>query len=135
MRHVSVRIISSVLAVGALTAGCGDNAAPGDSGRGVVGVVLLGPQCPVEIEGQPCPDAPAARVKVLIAKQLPGDLYGAGDPVAETTTDAKGRFRVVVPPGAYVVTAEAGMSCEFMDAVVTAGAFTDVEVPCDTGIR
>ena len=72
---------------------------------------------------------------MLIAEQLPGELYGAGEPVAETTTDAEGRFRVAVPPGAYVVTAEAGMSCEFIDAVVTAGEVTVVDVPCDTGIR
>ena len=125
----------TVLAVGALTSGCGDDTAPAESGSGVAGVVRLGPQCPVEVEGRPCPDVPPVGVKVLIAEQLPGELYGAGDPVAETTTDAKGRFRVAVPPGAYVVTAEAGMSCEFMDAVVTAGAVTDIDVPCDTGIR
>ena len=98
-------------------------------------MVRLGPQCPVEVERQPCPEAPPAGVKVLIAEQLPGELYGAGDPIAEATTDAKGRFRVAVPPGAYVVTAEAGLSCDFMDAVVTAGAFTEIDVPCDTGIR
>lgn len=124
-----------MLAVGALTSGCGEDSAPAESGSGVAGVVRLGPQCPVEVEGRPCPDVPPVGVKVLIAEQLPGELYGAGDPVAETTTDAKGRFRVAVPPGAYVVTAEAGMSCEFMDAVVTAGAVTDIDVPCDTGIR
>lgn len=125
----------AVLAVGALTSGCGEQTAPAESGSGVAGVVRLGPQCPVEVEGRPCRDGSPVGVKVLIAEQLPGDLYGAGDPVAETTTDIKGRFRVALRPGDYVVTAEAGMSCEFMDAVVTAGAFTDVDVPCDTGIR
>jgi hypothetical protein len=139
-RHTGVRATGllrggTVLVIGALTFGCAEETAPAESGSGVAGVVRLGPQCPVEVEGQLCPDVLPVGVKVLIAEQPPGELYGAGDPVAETTTDAEGRFRVAVPPGAYVVTAEAGMSCEFMDAVVSAGAFTDIDVPCDTGIR
>jgi hypothetical protein len=135
MRATWLLVGGSVLAAAALTSGCGGETDPAENGSGIAGVVRLGPQCPVEVEGQPCPDLPAARVKVLIAEQQPGELYGAGDPVAETTTDAKGRFRVALEPGAYVVTAEAGMSCEHMDAVVTAGAFTNIDVPCDTGIR
>lgn len=135
MRATDLLLVGAVLAVGALTSGCGEETAPAESGSGVAGVVRLGPQCPVEVEGQLCPDVPPVGIKVLISEQLPGELYGAGDLVAETTTDAKGRFRVAVPPGAYVVTAEAGMSCEYMDAVVTAGAFADIDVPCDTGIR
>lgn len=135
MRATGLLLGGTVLAVWALTLGCGEEEAPAESGSGVVGAVRLGPQCPVEVEGEPCPDVMAVGVKVLIAEQLPGELYGAGDPVAETTTDTKGRFRVAVPPGSCVVTAEAAMSCEFMDVVVTAGAFTDIDVPCDTGIR
>jgi len=125
----------TVLAVGALITGCREETAPVVSGSGVAGVVRLGPRCPVEVRGRPCPDVPPVGVEVLIAQQLPGERYGAGDPVAQTATDGKGRFRVAVPPGAYVVTAEAGMSCEFMDVVVTAGAFTNIDVSCDTGIR
>lgn len=125
----------TVLVVGALAGGCGEHGAPSEPSTGVTGVVRLGPQCPVEIEGRPCPDVPPAGARVLVSEQAPGEPYGAGDPVAETTTDAAGRFRVAVPPGAYVVTAGAGMSCELVDVVVTAAAFTDVDVPCDTGIR
>jgi len=128
-------LAGTVLAAGVLFSGCGKEALPEESGSGIAGAVVLGPQCPVEVEGQECPDVPAAGVRVLVAKQLPGELYGPGDPVAETTTGANGRFRVTVPPGVYVVTAQAGMSCEYMDVVVTAGAFADVDVPCDTGIR
>ena len=135
MRVTGFLLGGTLLAIGALISGCGEQISPAESGSGIAGVVRLGPQCPVEVEGQPCPDIPAPGVRVLIAQQLPGELYGAGDRAAETTTDTKGRFRVAVPPGAYVVTAEAGMSCEFMDAVVAAGAFTVINVPCDTGIR
>jgi hypothetical protein len=35
----------------------------------------------------------------------------------------------------YVVTADAGMSCELMDARVVAGAYSKVDISCDTGIR
>jgi hypothetical protein len=67
--------------------------------------------------------------------RLPGDSYAAGDVVARATTDDGGRYGIVVTPGDYVVTADAGMSCEFMDASVTGGAFATVDIPCDAGIR
>ena len=70
-----------------------------------------------------------------MAKQVPGDSYALGEVVARTTTDADGSYRVAVAPGEYVVTADAGMSCELMDARVAAGNYTTVEIPCDTGIR
>ena len=127
-----MRAVALLLALGLV--GCGDEqSAATDSG--VEGVVQLGPQCPVEVEGQPCDDKPAAAVEVTVSKQVPGEMYGGGEPVAHTTTDALGRFRVAVKPGAYVVTAEAGMFCEFMDTRVVAGEYVTVDVPCDTGIR
>lgn len=119
-----------------LSAGCGEqgtSAAGPDSG--VTGVVHLGPQCPVETVDQPCDDMPAAGVTVTVSKQLPGEAYAAGETVARGTTDAQGGFRIAVAPGEYVVTADAGMSCELMDARVTEGSYVEVDVPCDTGIR
>lgn len=119
-----------------LLAACGTQE-PGttDDRSGVAGWVHLGPQCPVETQDEPCPEEPAAGVRVTVAEQLPGEAYAAGKVVAQTLTDVNGAFRVAVAPGSYVVTAEAGMSCELMDAEVTAGAYTRVDVPCDTGIR
>lgn len=119
----------------ALTA-CGQEPSESEESRsGVTGTVHLGPQCPVETVEEPCPDAPAADVTVVVAERLPGEAYVAGETVATGTTDAEGAFRIDVPPGEYVVTAEAGMSCELMDAVVTDGEHVTVDVPCDTGIR
>ena len=117
-------------------AGCGDQG-PGTTRdqSGVAGRVQLGPQCPVETEGEPCEDEPAAGSRVTVAKQLPGDSYAGGKVVARTTTDADGSYRVAVAPGNYVVTADAGMSCELMDVRVEAGAYSKVDIPCDTGIR
>jgi len=128
--------VVALVLVGSVLAGCGGQD-PGTTpaGSGVAGRVHLGPQCPVETEGEPCPDEPAVGSKVTVARQLPGEAYGAGEVVARTTTAADGSFRVAVAPGEYVVTADAGLSCELMDARVTAGAYVQVDIPCDTGIR
>ena len=117
--------------------GCGAQD-PGTKTRdqsGVAGRVQLGPQCPVETEGDPCQDKPATGARVTVATQLAGNADADGDVVARTTTDAGGNYRVGVPPGTYVVTARAGMSCELMDLRVTSGAYSKVDIPCDTGIR
>lgn len=102
---------------------------------GVAGRVHLGPQCPVENEGLPCQDKPAAGAKVTVAAQVPGNPDAGGEVVARTTTGADGNYRVAVPPGMYVVTAQAGMSCDLIDTRVTPGAYSRVDIPCDTGIR
>ncbi len=102
---------------------------------GVAGSVHLGPQCPVETEGDPCEDKPAAGSEITVATPLHGDPDAGGGVVARTTTDADGNYRVAVPPGMYVVKAEAGMSCELMNVRVTSGAYSNVDIPCDTGIR
>ena len=101
----------------------------------IIGSVLLGPQCPVEVAEEPCDDKPAAGVTVILSEPLPGEAYAAGPEVARTTTDAAGHFLVEVAAGDYVVTAEAGMYCELMDVRVVAGGDARAQVPCDTGIR
>jgi hypothetical protein len=129
-------LLPVAVAVSAL-AGCGDETStepPADE-SGIMGRVQLGPQCPVETVDNPCPDEPAAGVRVTVGLQPPGEAYAIGEVVARTTTDADGTYRVAVPPGEYVVTADAGMSCELMDARVTTGAYATVDIPCDTGIR
>lgn len=135
--HVRVLEVLTIVVAVSFLAGCGDQGDPGPTRdqSGIAGRVHLGPQCPVEIVDDPCADKPAAGSKVTVAKQLPGDSYAGGEVVARTTTDADGTYRVTVAPGNYVVTADAGMSCELMDARVTAGAYSMVEIPCDTGIR
>jgi len=123
-----------VLAVVAWSsAGCGDTGAEAAGGRsGVVGRVLLGPQCPVESSSDPCGDAPAAGATVSVAERLGG---GVGHVVARAETRPDGSYRVAVPPGRYVVTADAGMSCPLVDVRVTPGRHAHVDIACDTGIR
>jgi hypothetical protein len=133
MRLGGVLVIALVVSS---LAGCGDQGAGTTRDRsGVAGRVHLGPQCPVETEGDPCEDKPAAGSRVTIATQLPGSSDAGGEVVARTMTDADGSYRVAVPPGRYVVTADAGMSCELRKVHVTPGAYSKVDIPCDTGIR
>jgi hypothetical protein len=124
------------LAAGILVlAGCADESPEAKTQSGVTGRVHVGPQCPVETSGDACEDQPAAHVDVTVSEQIPGDSYAAGEVVARATTNADGSYRIVVAPGDYVVTADAGMSCELMDARVTNGVYAKVDIPCDTGIR
>ncbi len=124
-----------MLAAGLLVVACGAQPPAGEPASGVTGRVLLGPQCPVERSSGRCADRPAAGVSVIVSDHVPGDAQVAGTEVARTSTAADGSFTVALAPGRYVVTAEAGMSCELMDARVDRGRFVDVDVPCDTGIR
>src|SRR6266540_5182449 len=99
---------------------------------GIRGTVLLGPTCPVETLESPCPDRPLADVEIHV-------LQG-GDVVATVRSDGEGRFAVALDPGRYEVQAVVeeggpGMSAKPVDVSVTSGAFTDVSVPVDSGIR
>ena len=89
-----------------------------DAQTGVTGRVHVGPQCPVETAGDACLDQSAANVTVTVSEQIPGDSYTQGEVIARGRTNATGSYRIVVAPGDYLVTADAGMSCELMDARV-----------------
>ncbi len=115
--------------------GCGAQSPTATTPSGITGLVHLGPRCPVETVDDPCEDQPAPRVTVTVSEQTPGDSYPTGKLVKRTTTDTHGTFRIAVPPGDYVVTSDAGMSCQLTDARMTNGAYAEVDIPCDTGIR
>ena len=131
--------VSGVLIIGpvaALLAGCGvQHPDVTQDHSGVAGRVHLGPQCPVETKGDPCGDKPGAGAMVTVAERPPGGSGTGGEVVARTTTDADGNYRVALPPATYVVTAQAGMSCDLRTVRVTTGAYSRVDIPCDTGIR
>jgi hypothetical protein len=118
-----------------LLAGCGESTPAEQANSAVIGQVHLGPQCPVQHVADPCEDEPAVHATVTVAEPVPGDPTATGKLVAQTTTDPDGHFRIAVPPGQYVVTADAGMSCDRPAAHVTAGADSKVDIACDTGIR
>ncbi len=132
------------LVLALLLTGCGDRShstADGNPTRGtrarsgILGVVHLGPTCPVENQTRPCEDRPARGSTVTIARVYPSGSSAGLRVVARTTTDRAGRYRIELRPGTYVVTADAGMSCTRMTRRVTSGAYAETDVRCDTGIR
>jgi hypothetical protein len=101
--------------------GCSSAAAPA---IGVDGTVRLGPACPVEREGTPCP--------------LPPGAYDGAEAVARNGEDEvragvspTGHFVLSLPSGTWDVTATAGMSC----STVTVTRTSAITIDCDTGIR
>lgn len=118
-------------------AGCGDQGSSGASrdDSGIAGLVHLGPQCPVQTEDDQCADKPAAGARITVTTEFPGDSSSGDNVVARTTTETDGTYRIAVAPGAYVVTADAGMSCDPAHAQVRVGAYSKVDIGCDTGIR
>jgi hypothetical protein len=116
-------------------AACGSVATTQSTGQGIHGVALAGPACPGPIrEGSPCPDRP---VSVTI------DVYSAGlvEKLGSVRSDAQGRFTVDVDaPGDFVlqVSTDAGSPLPTgppTNVHVDAGAYTQVTMHLDTGIR
>ena len=122
------RLVLLLLVVSA--AGCAEGGA-GEGTSGIEGRVTIGPLCPVEQEGSPCPDAPySARITVTVG----------GDPVEEGLSGTSGAFRIPLAPGDYTVVAgpvdgHGIASGTPMHVVVTSGAYTHVELSVDSGIR
>ena len=121
-----------VVLVVAVLAACGNETGASDAGSGIEGTVRIGPTCPVEMAESPCEDAPY-RATITVTE--------GGEIVATGESSEDGTFRIEVPPGTYIVTAEPLVADAIAHAdplphlVVDAGAFTHVEVSFDSGIR
>jgi hypothetical protein len=131
-----VRRFVTCLAVASIpyVAGCGDLVPPTPR-TGITGAVHLWPVCPVERAGMPCVNQAAGHVPVTIHEGTPQGGVARGRVVATGRTDADGTFRVPVVPGDYVVTADAGRSCDLIAVHVGGAAYAAVEISCSTGIR
>jgi hypothetical protein len=111
-------------------AGCSQTAAPTDSG--IVGKVVIGPTCPVEMPGLDCADKPYQATLTV--------LTPSGDKVTRFTTDEEGQFRVNLAPGQYILHPESpddmglpyGVEQTF---AVEKGQFNELLVMYDSGIR
>ena len=104
--------------------------------RGLLyGVVTIGPNCPVETIGQPCPPPPEAYSirKVLIYDQARQQLLFTVD------IDSHGSYQALLLPGKYTVDFKrVGLDrTTGVPAVVTITASTDVrlDIQVDTGLR
>lgn len=115
-----------------LLTACGNQTPESKVDSGVRGVVVSGPQCPVETIDDPCPDLPVSGIVVSVSTPK-------GSVAAETRTDAEGRFEVAVAPGEYVVqpVVESGgvAFSKPVQVVVSDERFVEVTLQVDTGIR
>jgi hypothetical protein len=110
-----------------------DDESPVVEDSGIAGQVLAGPQCPVVMEGSPCPDLP-------LEATLRVDEVGGGS--SETVeSDSDGRFKLELPPGEYSVVAlpvgDGPFPAPPAEQMVTVreGTFSELTIYYDTGIR
>jgi hypothetical protein len=98
---------------------------------GIVGVVLIGPMCPVMTQDHPCPDQPYA-ASLVVRDAL-------GHELCLTQSGLDGRFQVGLPPGWYELVPVGGSDglpyAASQSVVVTPDQFTEVTVSYDSGIR
>ncbi len=114
----------------ALSACGADDLLGPDAAQGIEGIVLLGPQCPVQSIDNPCPDLPY-QVWIDVRR-------AAGGSVTRFRSGEDGRFRVGLRPGLYVLDPESGNpfpAASEQEVEVQEGVHTQVVVSLDTGIR
>jgi hypothetical protein len=127
MRRLLVPTLFAVALAGCSDVSSGDDPSPRS---GIRGVVTAGPQCPVVVQGSPCPDRPwRGIVRVTTAD---------GDTVGEVETNARGGFTIDLEPGSYEVlpvTKGRPPNASPEAVVVDVDTFTEVTLVVDTGIR
>lgn len=111
--------------------GCGSSDLLGpEAHQGIEGLVLLGPQCPVQTEDDPCPDLPyQAWIRVR---------HADGGIITRIRSDEDGRFRVGLRPGKYILDPESGdpfPHASREEAEVERDRYTEIVLFFDTGIR
>jgi hypothetical protein len=127
-RHIGTIAVTAMLAV--LSACGSDNLLGPDAPQGVAGLVLIGPQCPVQPLDDPCPDLPYVATIEVRAR--------GGGSVATVRSEADGTFRVGLRPGLYTLEPRSGdpfPHARAEEVEVRAGEYTEVTILYDTGIR
>lgn len=99
---------------------------------GVEGIVLLGPQCPVQRIGDTSCDDKPYPTSIEIFRE------GSDRPYKIVQTDEGAFFKAELEPDVYVVKPQGGRPfphCSERLVEVFAGEFIEVTLLCDTGIR
>lgn len=98
---------------------------------GIVGLVLIGPMCPVMTLDDPCPDRPFAAT--IFVRDAEGRF------LCEAASGDDGRFTIGLTPGSYQldpVDGPAGLPYAVSQLVtVLPGQYTEVTIGYDSGIR
>jgi hypothetical protein len=99
---------------------------------GVIGVVFIGPTCPVIVPGIDCGDVPYQTGISIYSK--------TGRFITEITTDEDGLFEVVLRPGHYILVPDGAGSNTLpyvtaQEVVVRNKQFTPVVITYDSGLR
>ena len=115
-----------------LTLACGLLTTPTPTNSGVTGKALIGPMCPVMIEGQDCPDQPYQATITI------NNLDGRK--VVQLQTDEQGNFNIPLAPGEYILHPETppGQTFPFAEEqqfTVMPSEYTRLVVTYDSGIR
>jgi len=115
-----------------LTLACGLFAKPIPTDSGITGKALVGPMCPVMIEGQECPAQPYQATVTVNSPE--------GRKIVQFQTDEDGNFTIPLAPGEYILIPEPpeGKPFPFADEqsfVVLPGEYTRLIVLYDSGIR
>ncbi|HTG46351.1 MAG TPA: hypothetical protein VK646_01685 [Actinomycetota bacterium] len=126
MRRSSSALV--VVCVAIALASCG-RSTPGTAQTGIFGSVTVGPSCPVERTGSPCPPRPWSGT--VRASDASGRIF-------ETRSDGFGRYTLHLAPGTYAV--EAVVSGPLPTAapatvVVPSGPMQRFDLRLDSGIR
>jgi hypothetical protein len=98
---------------------------------GVRGTVLYGPLCPVIRAGTPCPDRPWQG-------SVQAYTQDGATAVGSAPTDKQGTFTLPLNPGIYLVTPvtpDGPPTAKFRQVRVEPGAFVEVTLQVDSGIR
>lgn len=129
---LSLSKISLFVLLTLLVTACAAMATPTPTDSGITGQALIGPVCPVEIEGQDCSDRPYQATLTVNSLE--------GKKIVQFQTDEQGNFRVPLAPGEYILHPETpqGQPLPFAEEqrfTVLPGEFTELIVLYDSGIR
>ena len=115
-----------------LLSSCGPLITPTPTDSGITGQVLIGPMCPVMVEGQDCPDRPYQATITVTNLE--------GRQVVRFQTDEQGQFKVPLAPGEYILHPETPEGKPLPRAgeqnfTVHPGQYTRLDISYDSGIR